>query len=85
MSKDRFSVLLTCNASGDYLMKPLVIYKYKRPRAYKGCDMSTGNKLRKVTCLPRYRDNGLKNVSSRTPKSTARKRTLALKSDFSVM
>ncbi|XP_042206835.1 tigger transposable element-derived protein 1-like [Homarus americanus] len=43
MAKDRFSVLLTCNASGDCLMKPLVIYKYKRPRAYKGCDMSKLN------------------------------------------
>ena len=43
MSKDRFSALLTCNASGDYLMKPLVIYKYKKPRAYKGCDMTNLN------------------------------------------
>ena len=43
MSKDRFSVLLTCNASGDYLMKPLVIYKYKKPRAYKGCDITKLN------------------------------------------
>ncbi|KAK3888476.1 hypothetical protein Pcinc_007470 [Petrolisthes cinctipes] len=40
--RNRF-VLLTCNASGDYLMKPLVIYKYKRPRAYKGCDMNKLN------------------------------------------
>ncbi|KAG7155722.1 Tigger transposable element-derived protein 1-like 106, partial [Homarus americanus] len=45
MAKDRFSVLLTCNASGDCLMKPLVIYKYKRPRAYKGCDMSKLNEI----------------------------------------
>ena len=43
MSKDRFSVLLTCNALGDYLMKPLVIYEYKRPRAYKGCEMTKLN------------------------------------------
>lgn len=48
MSKNRFSAFLTSNASGDYFMKPLVICKYKKPRAYKRCDMtklmSAGNK-----------------------------------------
>ncbi|KAK3880664.1 hypothetical protein Pcinc_014822 [Petrolisthes cinctipes] len=43
MAKDRFSVLLTCNASGSHRMKPLVIYKFKKPHAYKDCDMKKLN------------------------------------------
>ena len=43
MAKDRFSVLFTCNASGSHWMKPLLIYKYKKPFAYKNCDMKKLN------------------------------------------
>ncbi|KAK3890790.1 hypothetical protein Pcinc_005288 [Petrolisthes cinctipes] len=40
MTKDRFSVLLCCNASGDFKMKPVIIYKYAKPHSYRHCDMN---------------------------------------------
>ncbi|KAK3866331.1 hypothetical protein Pcinc_028132 [Petrolisthes cinctipes] len=40
MAKDRFSVLLCCNASGDFKMKPVIIYKYAKPHSYRHCDMN---------------------------------------------
>ncbi|KAK3894001.1 hypothetical protein Pcinc_002209 [Petrolisthes cinctipes] len=40
MAKDRISVLFTCNSTGTHRMKPLIIYKFKKPRAYKGADMN---------------------------------------------
>ena len=39
LAKDKFSVLLTCNASGDCKMKPLVIYKHAKPHSYRNMDM----------------------------------------------
>ncbi|KAK3883235.1 hypothetical protein Pcinc_012436 [Petrolisthes cinctipes] len=40
MAKNRISVLFTCNATDTHRMKPLIIYKFKKPRAYKGADMN---------------------------------------------
>ncbi|KAK3858664.1 hypothetical protein Pcinc_035170 [Petrolisthes cinctipes] len=40
MAKDRIGILFTCNATGTHRMKPLIIYKFKKPRAYKGADMN---------------------------------------------
>ena len=39
LSKDKFSVLFTCNASGECKMKPLVIYKFAKPHSFRNCDM----------------------------------------------
>ena len=39
LAKDKFSVLLTCNATGDCKMKPLVIYKFAKPHSFRNCDM----------------------------------------------
>ncbi|GFU91582.1 tigger transposable element-derived protein 1 [Trichonephila clavipes] len=38
-SKDRVTLLLCSNASGDRMLKPLLINKYLRPRALKGKDL----------------------------------------------
>ncbi|GFW19277.1 tigger transposable element-derived protein 1 [Trichonephila clavipes] len=38
-SKDRVTLLLCSNASGDFMLKPLLINKYLRPRALKGKDL----------------------------------------------
>ncbi|GFX97449.1 tigger transposable element-derived protein 1 [Trichonephila clavipes] len=38
-SKDRFTLLLCSNASGDRMLKPLLINKSLRPRALKGKDL----------------------------------------------
>jgi hypothetical protein len=40
-SKDRTTVLLTCNATGSHKLKPLVIHKYKNPRALRHIDKSS--------------------------------------------
>ncbi|XP_045128616.1 tigger transposable element-derived protein 1-like [Portunus trituberculatus] len=42
-SKDRITVLFTANASGDCLMKPQVIYRSAKPRAYRNCNMNQLN------------------------------------------
>ncbi|XP_045127730.1 tigger transposable element-derived protein 1-like [Portunus trituberculatus] len=42
-SKGRITVLFTANASGDCLMKPQVIYRSAKPRAYKNCNMNQLN------------------------------------------
>lgn len=34
----RFSVLFTCNASGDCKIKPLIIYKFAKPHSFRNCD-----------------------------------------------
>lgn len=39
LAKDKFSVLFTCNASGECKMKPLVIYKFAKPHSFRNCDM----------------------------------------------
>ncbi|GFV70037.1 tigger transposable element-derived protein 1 [Trichonephila clavipes] len=38
-SKDRVTLLLCSNASGDWMLKPLLINKSLRPRALKGKDL----------------------------------------------
>jgi hypothetical protein len=35
-SKNRITVLLTCNATGNDYIKPLIIHKFKNPRALNG-------------------------------------------------
>ena len=40
-SKDRITVLLTCNATGDHKLNPLVIHKYKNPHAIRNVIKST--------------------------------------------
>ena len=40
-SKDRVTVLLTCNATGSEKMCPLFIHKYENPRALKGINKNT--------------------------------------------
>ena len=42
-SKDRITVLFTANSSGDCLMKPQVIYRSAKPRAYRNCNMNQLN------------------------------------------
>ena len=42
-SKDRITVSFTANASGDRLMKPQVIYRSGKPRAYWNCNMNQLN------------------------------------------
>lgn len=39
-AKDRITILFCSNASGDYIMKPLVINKSKMPRAFKGVNIN---------------------------------------------
>ncbi|GFX79663.1 hypothetical protein TNCV_2745821 [Trichonephila clavipes] len=39
--KDRVTLLLCSNASGDRMLKPLLINKSRRPRALKGKDLKT--------------------------------------------
>lgn len=38
--KDRFTLLLCSNASGDFQVKPMLVYKSFNPRAFKGIDKS---------------------------------------------
>lgn len=40
-SKDRVTVLLTCNATGSEKMRPLFIHKYENPRAIRGINKNT--------------------------------------------
>src|SRR4051812_3591130 len=40
-SKDRVTVLLTCNATGSEKLRPLFIHKYENPRALKNIDKKT--------------------------------------------
>jgi hypothetical protein len=40
-SKDRVTVLLTCNATGSEKMSPLFIHKYENPRALKNINKNT--------------------------------------------
>ena len=40
-SKDRVTVLLTCNATGSEKMHPLFIHKYENPRALRGINKNT--------------------------------------------
>lgn len=40
-SKDRVTVLLTCNATGSEKMRPLFIHKYENPRALRGISKNT--------------------------------------------
>lgn len=40
-SKDRVTVLLTCNAAGSEKMRPLFIHKYENPRALRGISKNT--------------------------------------------
>ena len=37
-AKERVSVLLCSNATGDFLLKPVVIHKFLNPRAFKNID-----------------------------------------------
>lgn len=37
--KERLTFLLCCNASGDKMLKPLVVNKFLKPRAFKGKDL----------------------------------------------
>ncbi|UYV69405.1 hypothetical protein LAZ67_6003482 [Cordylochernes scorpioides] len=39
-AKDRITILFCSNASGDYIMEPLVINKSKLPRAFKGVNIN---------------------------------------------
>ncbi|UYV61472.1 TIGD1 [Cordylochernes scorpioides] len=39
-AKDRITILFCNNASGDYIMKPLVVNKSKMPRAFKGVNIN---------------------------------------------
>lgn len=39
--KDRITLLLCGNASGDFLVKPMLVYKSANPRALKGVDKTT--------------------------------------------
>ncbi|UYV77714.1 TIGD1 [Cordylochernes scorpioides] len=39
-AKDHITILFCSNASGDYIMKPLVINKSKMPRAFKGVNIN---------------------------------------------
>ncbi|GFQ65224.1 tigger transposable element-derived protein 1 [Trichonephila clavata] len=39
-AKDRITILFCSNASGDYIMKPLVINKSKQPRSFKGINLN---------------------------------------------
>ncbi|XP_017789938.1 PREDICTED: tigger transposable element-derived protein 1-like [Habropoda laboriosa] len=39
-AKSRITVLFCCNASGDHIMKPLVINKSKTPRSFKGININ---------------------------------------------
>ena len=41
MLKDRFTVLLGGNATGDLKLTPLLIHKYETPRALKNIEKST--------------------------------------------
>ena len=40
MAKDRFSVLLTTNVTGECKMKPAIIYKCAKPHSFRNCDMN---------------------------------------------
>ncbi|GFQ87580.1 tigger transposable element-derived protein 1 [Trichonephila clavata] len=39
-AKDRITILFCSNASGEYIMKPLVINKSKQPRSFKGININ---------------------------------------------
>ena len=39
VAKDRITILFCGNASGDYIIKPSVIYKTKQPRSFKGINI----------------------------------------------
>lgn len=40
IAKDKFTVLLTTNVTGDFMMKPVILYKYAKPHSFRNCDMN---------------------------------------------
>ncbi|EXX70733.1 Pdc2p [Rhizophagus irregularis DAOM 197198w] len=47
-SKNRVTILLTCNATGEDKLKPLFIHKYKNPRPLRGMSVEDSAKYRKL-------------------------------------